>query len=105
MVIWAEPAKSDLRAIHDFIASDTKYYAKKVARNIVEKTNILDEYPMIGRKVPEIDDENIREIFAYSYRILYEIKSDSVYIIGIIHGRRDFTSTHVYRIKEQDNHP
>jgi hypothetical protein len=37
MVIWAEPAKSDLRAIHDFIASNTKYYAKKVARDIVEK--------------------------------------------------------------------
>ena len=55
--------------------------------------------------MPEIDDENIREIFAYSYRILYEIKSDKVYIIGIIHGRRDFTSTHVYRIKEPDNHP
>ena len=100
MVIWAEPAKSDLRAIHDFIASDTKYYAKKVARNIVEKTNILDEYPMIGRKVPEIDDENIREIFVYSYRILYEIKSEKIYVIGIIHGRRDFTSTHVYRVKE-----
>ena len=25
MVIWADPAKSDLRAIHDFIASDSKY--------------------------------------------------------------------------------
>jgi len=103
MVIWAEPAKSDLRAIHDFIASNTKYYAKKVVRDIVEKTNILEEYPRIGRKVPEIDDENIREIFAYSYRILYEIKSNNIYIIGIIHGRRDFTSTHVYRIKETGN--
>jgi plasmid stabilization system protein ParE len=105
MVIWGYPAKFDLRAIHDFIASDSKYYAKKVVLDILDKTNILEEYPRIGRKVPEIDDENIREIFAYSYRILYEIKSDKVYIIGIIHGRRDFTSTHVYRIKEPDNHP
>jgi plasmid stabilization system protein ParE len=64
MVIWADPAKSDLRAIHDFIASDSKYYAKKVVQDIVDRTNILDEYPRIGRKAPEIDDENIREIFA-----------------------------------------
>ncbi|MFH1975164.1 MAG: type II toxin-antitoxin system RelE/ParE family toxin [Pseudomonadota bacterium] len=105
MVIWTEPGKSDLRAIHDFIASDTKYYAKKVVQDIVEKTNILEEYQRIGRKVPEIDDENVREIFAYSYRILYEIKSDKVYIIGIVHGRRDFISTHVYRIKEPNNRP
>jgi len=55
---------------------------------------------MIGRKVPEIDDESVREIFIYSYRILYEIKSGQIYIIGIVHGRRDFTSAHVYRVKE-----
>jgi plasmid stabilization system protein ParE len=100
MVIWADPAKSDLRAIHDFIASNSKYYAKKVVQDIMDRTNILEEYPMIGRKAPEINDENIREIFAYSYRILYEIKSEKVYVIGIIHGRRDFTSTYVYRVKE-----
>jgi len=87
--------------VHDFIASASKYYAKKVVRDIVERTNLLEEYPRIGRKVPEIDDENIREIFAYSYRILYEIKSDKVYVIGIIHGKRDFTATQVYRIKEK----
>jgi toxin ParE1/3/4 len=100
MVIWADPAKTDLKAIHDFIAADSKYYAKKVVQDIMDRTNIMEKYPMIGRKVPEIDDENIREIFAYSYRILYEIKSDKIYVIGIIHGRRDFTSTHVYRLHD-----
>ena len=101
MVIWADPAKTDLKAIHDFIASDSKYYAKKVIQDIIDRTNIIETYPMIGRKVPEIDDENVREIFAYSYRILYEIKSEKIYVIGIIHGRRDFISTHVYKLKEE----
>ena len=44
MVIWANPAKSDLRAICDFIASDSKYYAKKVVLDILDKTNILDNW-------------------------------------------------------------
>jgi plasmid stabilization system protein ParE len=101
MVIWAGPAKTDLKAIYDFVASDSKYYAKKVVQDIIDRTNIIESYPMIGRKVPEIDDENVREIFAYSYRILYEIKSEKIYIIGIIHGRRDFTATHVYKLKEE----
>ncbi|MBA3037621.1 MAG: type II toxin-antitoxin system RelE/ParE family toxin [Desulfobacterium sp.] len=56
MVIWATPAKSDLKAIYDFIASDSKYYAKKVVRDIIAKTNILEEHPGIGRQVPEIND-------------------------------------------------
>ncbi len=38
MVIWSEPAKEDLRAIHDFIAKDSPFYAKKVAQGIREKT-------------------------------------------------------------------
>ncbi len=104
MVIWAEPATTDLRIIHDFITSDSKYYAKKVVRDIVEKTSVLEKFPKIGRKVQEIDDENIREIFMYSYRILYEIKSGIVYVIGIIHGNRDFSSTELYRIKEPNMH-
>ena len=37
MVIWADPAKADLRAIHDFIALDSKYYAKKVVQDIMEE--------------------------------------------------------------------
>jgi toxin ParE1/3/4 len=101
MVIWADPAKTDLKAIYDFVASDSKYYAKKVIQDIIDRTNIIETYPMIGRKVPEIDDENVREIFAYSYRILYEIKSEKIYVIGIIHGRRDFISTHVYKLNEK----
>ena len=101
MVIWAAPAKTDLRIIHDFITSDSKYYAKKVVWDIVEKTSILEKYPRSGRKVPEIDDENVREIFTYSYRILYEIKSEKIYVIGIIHGRRDFISTHVFKLNEK----
>lgn len=100
MVIWADPAKSDLRSIHDFIASDSKYYAKKVLQDVIDRTTILDKYPRIGRKVPEIDEESIREIFAYSYRILYEIKKETVYIIGIIHGRQDLTDIHLHRVEE-----
>jgi plasmid stabilization system protein ParE len=73
MVIWAGPAKTDLKAIYDFVASDSKYYAKKIVQDIIDRTNIIETYPMIGRKVPEIDDENIREIFAYSYRIRNQI--------------------------------
>jgi plasmid stabilization system protein ParE len=37
VVIWTELAKADLRAIHDFIAHDSRYYAKKVVQDIREE--------------------------------------------------------------------
>jgi plasmid stabilization system protein ParE len=34
MVVWSQPAKADLRNIHDFIARDSKFYAKKQLRKL-----------------------------------------------------------------------
>jgi plasmid stabilization system protein ParE len=38
--------------------------------------------------VPELNDENIREWFAYSYRIIYRIDEGTITVAAIIHGRR-----------------
>ncbi len=89
MVIWSEPAKADLRSIHDFIAHDSHHYAKKVTQDIAAKTDILDTLPRMGRMVPELGNENIRELSLYSYRILYETQDQQVFVLAIIHKRRD----------------
>lgn len=91
MVKWSIPAKLDLKSIHDYIARDSKYYAKKVSQDIIEKTEILNNFPEIGRIVPEIDDANIRELFIYSYRLIYEVLPTDILILTVIHGRRNFT--------------
>ena len=90
MVKWSRPARMGLKQIHDYIAKDSRYYAKKVVQTIVEKTEELMVFPEIGRIVPEIDDPNIRELFVYSYRLIYEISSDGIEILAVIHGRRNF---------------
>ncbi len=56
-MIWSSPAKVDLRPIHDFIAHDSKHYAKKVTQSIVAKTDVLTEWPRVGKVVPELCKE------------------------------------------------
>ena len=73
MVRWSNPAKIDLRQIYDYIAKDSRLYARKVALEIVEKSEKLNAFPEVGRIVPEIGDPNIRELLIYSYRLIYEI--------------------------------
>ena len=80
----------DLKQIHDYIAKDSRYYAKNVVQRIVEKTEKLMDFPGIGHIVPELDDPNIRELFVYSYRLIYEITPDGIEILAVIHARRDF---------------
>ena len=92
MVKWSVPARNDLKQIHDYIAKDSKFYAQNVIQEIVAKTETLTELPEIGRIVPEISDQNIRELIVYSYRLIYEMSGAGVEILAIIHGRRDFNS-------------
>jgi plasmid stabilization system protein ParE len=55
MVIWTARARADLRAIHDYIAKDSRQNAKRVVREIHRKTDTLAETPRLGRVVPELD--------------------------------------------------
>ncbi|MFW6244639.1 MAG: type II toxin-antitoxin system RelE/ParE family toxin, partial [Fibrobacterota bacterium] len=73
MVIWTESARDDLKAIHNYIALSSVFYAKKTVRDIVHSTEKLSEMPQVGRIVPETQDPDIREVFVYSYRIIYQI--------------------------------
>ena len=50
---------------------------------------MLDNLPKVGRKVPEVNDEAVRELSLYSYRIIYEIKSRGVFVLAVVHKRRD----------------
>ena len=97
MVIWSEPAKADLRSIHDFIAHDSSHYAKKVTQDIVAKTDILNGLPRMGHIVHELGNEAIRELSLYSHRIVYEIKDPDIFVLAVIHQRRDLQPEMVER--------
>jgi len=90
MVIWSIPAKHDLEKIHKFIAKDSQYYALKVSNEFIEKSEILIDFPEMGRIVPELGNPKIRELFIYSYRLIYEISEKSIEVLAIIHGKQNF---------------
>jgi addiction module RelE/StbE family toxin len=87
-VVWSRRALQDLEAIAEYIAEDSPVYAATVVKNIVHQSRQLKQFPRSGRKVPEFDDENTREVLAYSYRIIYRLQEDEVLIAAVIHGKR-----------------
>ncbi|MFN2267387.1 MAG: type II toxin-antitoxin system RelE/ParE family toxin [Desulfonatronovibrio sp.] len=89
MVRWSGPAKKDLRRIFDYIAEDSIYYANSVVQTIVDKSESLNAFPQMGRKVSEIGESNVREIFIYSYRLIYESSGEDIHVLAIIHGKQD----------------
>ena len=87
-IVWSRRAVRDLDTIATYIAADSPAYAGVVLKNIVNQTRILARFPRAGRKVPEFDDENVRELIVYSYRIIYRLQDDEALIVAVIHGKR-----------------
>jgi toxin ParE1/3/4 len=97
VVVWAQQAVVDLRSIHDFIARDSRYYAKKVVHDIREIVDELNGLPKMGRIVPELNEEDVRELFLYSYRIIYEIKDEVIFVLAVVHQRRNLKDENIPR--------
>lgn len=87
-VIWTEVARLDLDEITDYIARDSMQYAQAVLEKILETAKRIPEQPKMGRMVPELEDEVVRERFIYSYRLIYEIRGQQIIILALIHGPR-----------------
>jgi toxin ParE1/3/4 len=89
-VIWAYSAEEDLDAAAAYIHKDSPAYAASFVDRALEAGRSLDEFAVRGRIVPELRDSSIREIFIYSYRLVYRIEDNRISILALIHGRRDF---------------
>jgi hypothetical protein len=42
--------------------------------------------------VREFDDQAIREIFLGSHRLIYQVTTERVFILGLVHGARDLAA-------------
>ena len=88
---WTEPALSDLESIRDYIKKDSEYYANRFVERIIEAVESLEMFSEIGRRVPEAEEENIRELLFHNYRIIYRVEPSTILILTVIHGARDLS--------------
>ena len=88
-VVWSARALADVESIATYISSDSPAYAKIVVKKIVKLTRQLARFPQSGREVPEFQDPSLRELLAYSYRVIYKVEKEEIIIASVIHGKRD----------------
>lgn len=88
-VKWTESAWRDIEEVSDYIAKDSPYYAATFVHKVREAACSLIYFAERGRVVPEFGDITIRELFVKRYRLIYQIREQTIYIVGFIHGARD----------------
>ena len=88
-VHWTETAEGHLDAIYAYIAQDSPKYAMRMVDRLTRRSQQIADFPLSGRKVPEYEMDQIREVIEGPYRIIYHIKPDQIDVLAIIHGSQD----------------
>lgn len=90
-VIWTIKAVEQVEQIGSFIEEDSPLQARRVVQRVIKETRKLKIHPRIGKMIPEVQQDQYRELRVFSYRILYKIIDENrIAIVGVVHGRRLF---------------
>jgi len=102
---WTEAALEDLSATAEYIARDSARYANTFTRNAFTASDTLTEFANRGRMVPEFGDQSIRELLLGSHRMIYQVTTDRVFIIGMVHGARDLAAMWLWEKRTGEREP
>ena len=88
-VRWSAAALDDLDAIGEYVGRASPVYARSLVARLYSAAAALAEYPGLGRAVPEVEVEHVREIVREGYRLVYLVSGDGVDVLAVLHGRQD----------------
>ena len=87
-LIWTREALERLTEIEAYISKDSPERAINFVTYLVDQGDTLKDHPKIGRVVPELGNENIRELIARKYRIIYRLSEKRIEILTVFEGHR-----------------
>jgi plasmid stabilization system protein ParE len=70
-VHWTDTAEGHLDAVYAHIAQDSPEYARHMVDRLTRRSQPIADFPFSGRRAPEYDFEQIREVIEGSFRIIY----------------------------------
>ena len=85
---WSPLAIERVLELAEYIALDKPDVAIEWATDIFDSTEKLKDHPKLGRVVPEIRDEDYRELLEGDYRVIYWLGNSKVSILTVCHGKR-----------------
>jgi toxin ParE1/3/4 len=103
-VFLSNDAASDLTELYDYISVNDSHRKADYVLNQIEKAfSTLSEFPERGvypKELLKLGIREYREIFYKSYRIIYRIIDENVYVLLIVDGRRDMQTLLQRRLLE-----
>ena len=82
-VIWTKRSLDRVIEIAEYIAEDKPTAAADWADEILSYPDTIAGLPYAGCKIPERNDDNLRQILFGAYRIIYQVEGEDVIILTV----------------------
>lgn len=86
-IIWSERALAQIREIFHFIAEDRPMLAERILEGLLERVELLLEFPDQGVVWGGTPRPDLRSIVVESYRILYRVRPEGIAVLSVRHTR------------------
>jgi len=87
-IIWSELSVERLNSIINFISEDNLQNALSWSESIFDQVDKLKKFPEMGRILPELNSEKIRELILGNYRVIYKVEPKYISILTIRNFRQ-----------------
>jgi plasmid stabilization system protein ParE len=88
-VIWTPEALRQLGDVLDYLAEVAPDYGDALAIEIDDAVDSLARFPQMGRVVPELSREDVRELIIDNYRLVYVVRPDGIRLASLFHAAMD----------------
>jgi toxin ParE1/3/4 len=89
---WTEQAVNQLGAIAEYISLASPIYAEQVVERLIARLRQAQDFPALGRHVPEGGGADLRELIESPYRVIYRVAPSAIEVIAIVHGRQELSA-------------
>jgi toxin ParE1/3/4 len=83
MIVWESRAEQELNEIYDYIFLNSPQNAENVINKLISIAESVAEMPFKYPKEPYFNDENIRFVPKWNYKIIYLIGDIDVTILSV----------------------
>ena len=85
--VYTEDAVADLIRLREFIAVHNPHAAARMASELVNKIELLPDFPELGVSVRQAPDPaSLRDIIFGQYIVRYSVHADTIIILRVWHS-------------------
>jgi len=89
---WTFRARRDLRDIRRFIARNHPVAARRWIERLRKRARAAASAPLAGRRVPEVERHDVREVIVGAYRLVYRVLPGAIHVLTVFEGHRRLPS-------------